>query len=229
MQPVRVGVVDQGTEWKTKQYLDALAELGAEATVLAWSAGRDAAADAARFDAIVLCGGDDIDARRFGEENHPSVGLVPPERDEYEIGIVRAAVARGVPVLGVCRGAQVMNVALGGTLEQHIPDIPGRAQHGDGVVHGVEVVAGTGLARIWGRTEPGTVNSFHHQAVGRVAPMLRVAARSPDGGVEAVESVSGPFCLGVQWHPERGGNDEPLGRGLFRALVDAAGIPGSRA
>jgi putative glutamine amidotransferase len=218
MPKIRVGVVDQGREEKLQPYLDALHAAGAEATVLRWQEPRDAAADAAAFDAIVLCGGDDVDARRWGEANHPSVVLVPAERDEYEIAIVRAAVDRDVPLLGVCRGSQIMNVALGGTLEQHIPDTPGRGKHDGGARHEIDVAPGTLLARFASR---GAVNSYHHQAVGRVAPGLRVSARSADGAVEAVEGP-GCFCLGVQWHPERDGNDAPLGRELFRALVQAA-------
>jgi putative glutamine amidotransferase len=218
MTKIRVGVVDQGKEEKLQPYLDALHAAGAEATVLRWQEPRDAAADAAAFDALVLCGGDDIDARRWGEANHPSVELVPAQRDEYEIAIVRAAVERGVPLLGVCRGSQIMNVALGGTLEQHIPDTPGRGKHDGGALHEIAVTPGTLLARFASR---GAVNSFHHQAVGRIAPNLRVCARSVDGAVEAVEGP-GAFCLGVQWHPERDGNAAPLGRELFRALVEAA-------
>lgn len=218
MTAIRVGVVDQGKEEKLAPYVKALSAAGADVTVLRWQERRDPVADAAGFDAIVLCGGDDVDARRWGEENHPKVGLVPPERDEYEIGIVREAVARGIPLLGVCRGSQVMNVALGGTLEQHVPDVPGRGAHGDGASHPMATVQGTLLA---GLGAGGIVNSYHHQAVGRLAPVLRVAARSPDGGVEAVEGP-GAFCVGVQWHPERAGNDEPFGSGLFHALVEAA-------
>jgi putative glutamine amidotransferase len=218
MTAIRVGVVDQGKEEKLAPYVAALVAAGAETTVLRWNEPRDPQADAAAFDAIVLCGGDDVDARRWGEENHPAVGLVPAVRDDYEIALVRAAVARGVPLLGVCRGSQVMNVALGGTLEQHVPDVPGRGPHGDGVRHAVETVPGTLLGGLGARA---VVNSYHHQAVGRLAAPLRVAARSPDGGVEAVEGP-GAFCLGVQWHPERDGNDEPFGKGLFRALVEAA-------
>lgn len=217
MTKVRVGVVDQGREEKLKLYVDALLAAGAEVEVLPWRTPRDAAADAAAFDAIVLCGGDDVDARRWGEANHPSVALVPRERDEYEIAMVRAAVERDVPLLGVCRGSQVMNVALGGTLEQHVPDVPGRGPHGGGVRHEITVAPGTLLAGLAARAN---VNSFHHQAVGRLAPGLRIAARSADGGVEAVEGPGG-FCVGVQWHPEREGNDPPFGPDLFRALVEA--------
>jgi putative glutamine amidotransferase len=220
MTRIRVGVVDQGKEEKLQPFLDILAAAGADVTVLKWQAPRDAAADAAAFDALVLCGGDDVDARRWGEANHATVQLVPAERDEYEIAFARTAVERGVPLLGVCRGSQIMNVALGGTLEQHVPDVPGRVAHGDGASHEVDVEPGSVLARL-APPKRRVVNSFHHQAVGKLAPTLRVAARSVDGVVEAVEGP-GAFCLGVQWHPEREGCDEPLGSALFRELVQAA-------
>jgi putative glutamine amidotransferase len=113
-----------------------------------------------------------------------------------------------------------MNVALGGTLEQHVPEIAGRGPHGEGVRHEVEIEPGTLLARLHA-SRRAVVNSWHHQAVGRLAAGLTVAARSPDGGIEAVEGPGG-FFVGVQWHPEREGNDPGLGRELFGALVEAA-------
>ena len=146
---------------------------------------------------------------------------VPPARDAYEIPFTRTAVAAGVPLLGVCRGGQVLNVALGGSLEQHVPDIPGRGPHEEGAVHDIEIAPRSVLSSIAeaaGVPLRVPVNSYHHQAVGRLAHGLRVTARSADGGVEAVESAA-PFCLGVQWHPERPGNTEPFGQGLFEAFV----------
>jgi putative glutamine amidotransferase len=220
MKTVRVGVVDQGRPETLRAYLDQVAAAGAETTLLRWQEPRDPDADAAAFDAILLCGGDDVDARRWGEENHGSVQLVPAARDEYEIALVRAAVRQGKPVLGVCRGSQVMNVALGGSLEQHVPAITGRHAHGGGVRHEIAIEPGTHLARLH-PSRCATVNSYHHQAVGRLAPGLVVAARAADGGVEAVERP-GAFCVGVQWHPEREGNDDGLGSALFRALVESA-------
>jgi len=225
MTRIRVGVVGPGKDEKLRPYLDRLAALGADVTVIDWNARRDAAADATSFDAVVLCGGDDVDAAHWGETNHPTVTLVPAARDRYEIAFAKAAMERDVPLLGVCRGSQVMNVALGGTLEQHVPEVAGRVPHGDGARHEIDVLPGTTLARL-GATR-GVVNSYHHQAVGRLAPRLRVAARSTDGVVEAVEGP-GAFCVGVQWHPEREGCDEPLARGLFEALVTAAELRRSR-
>jgi putative glutamine amidotransferase len=224
MQRIRVGVVDQGREEKLQPYLDAIGAAGADATVLRWTTPREAASDAAAFDALVLCGGDDVDARRWGEENHPTVQLVPPERDAYEIAFVQAAVAVGAPLLGVCRGGQILNVALGGTLVQHVPDLPAIGTHGEGARHEVAAEPGSILHRLAAGRRV-TVNSYHHQAVGRLAPSLRVAARSLDGLVEAVEGP-GRFCLGVQWHPERAGCDEPFDGNLFRELVAAAEMAG---
>lgn len=217
-----VGIVDQGREEKLRLYTDAVAATGARFEVIPWTS--DAARDATRFDALVLCGGDDVDARHFGEANHPTVETVPPIRDDYEIGLVRRARAAGTPLLGVCRGAQVMNVALGGSLIQHVPDVPGAGAHRGGTSHDVHLQPGTRLASIGGVAGAITVNSFHHQAVGRLATGLRVAARAADGIVEAVEATdpAGPFFVGVQWHPEREGNPEAYGRGLFAALVAAA-------
>ena len=217
----RIGVVDQGTE-KVRQYVEPLRKCGAEVEVLYWSGNRDPAADVGRFDALVLCGGDDIDARRFGEETHPKAVLDPPQRDEYEIELARLATAAAVPLLAVCRGAQVLNVALGGGVDQHIPDTPGRGEHADGAIHEIRIAEDSLLQRLNGSGgRRAKVNSFHHQAVGRPGPGVRVVARSPDGVAEAVEGP-GPFCLGIQWHPERDGNQAPMGLELFRALVRAA-------
>lgn len=220
----RIGVVHQGHEEKLEAYVRRCAAAGAETEVLLWDG--DPEADARRFDALVLCGGDDVDPARFGEERHPTVELANSRRDEYEIRIVREAVARGVPLLGVCRGGQVMNVALGGTLVQHVPDLPGALPHKGGTRHEVDLVEGT-LLRALAARPSASVNSYHHQAAGRVAPPLRVSARSRDGVVEALEGdPARPFLVGVQWHPEREGNDEPLAQGLFDALVQAAGKRG---
>jgi gamma-glutamyl-gamma-aminobutyrate hydrolase PuuD len=216
MEPtVLVGIVDQGREEKLRPYVECVEAAGAAYEVVPWTS--DAARDAARFDALVLCGGDDVDSRRWGEPLHPTVELVPAVRDEYEISLVLAARERGTPLLGVCRGHQVVNVALGGTLVQHVPDVPGTVPHSKGASHEVRLEPGTLVARL-----AAALNSFHHQAVGRLAPGLRVTARSADGIVEGIELPSASFLVGVQWHPEREGNPEPLGRGLFAALVRAA-------
>jgi putative glutamine amidotransferase len=166
-------------------------------------------------DGVVLSGGADVDPALYGEERHPQVTDVDRPRDLFEIAVARTAAARGRPLLGICRGVQVMNVALEGTLVQHRPEH--RSDVHD--AHPVDVEPGTRLSEVLGRASL-PVNSHHHQAIDRCAARLRVSARAPDGTVEAAEAGDHPFFVGVQWHPERR-DDEPTRR-LFRAFVEAA-------
>ncbi len=217
---VHVGVVDQGFG-KTGDYVDPLRAAGAGVTVLRWQDRRDGAADATSFDALVLCGGDDPAGSLFGQGDHPAITRDHDDRDAYEMALCRAAAAARVPLLGVCRGLQMLNVALGGDLDQHLPDVRGRADHTAGARHSLRLAEGSLIARLAGATPTPSVNSHHHQAVGRVADRLRASAWSEDGCVEAVEGP-GPFCLGVQWHPEKDGNAPGLDLSLFAELVAAA-------
>jgi putative glutamine amidotransferase len=166
-------------------------------------------------DGVLLSGGADVDPGLYGADRHPEVKEVDRPRDDFEIALAREADAAGRPLLGICRGVQVMNVALGGTLVQHEPSHKVEAED----AHPVDVTAGTRLGRIVGATGF-SVNSHHHQAIDRCAATLRVVARAPDGTVEAAESERHPFLVGVQWHPERL-SDEPTRR-LFAAFVEAA-------
>ncbi|MBE3596486.1 MAG: gamma-glutamyl-gamma-aminobutyrate hydrolase family protein [Hydrogenibacillus sp.] len=183
----------------------------------------------ARIDGLMLTGGDDIDPWYFGEAPHPALGEVTPERDAFEVAAVHLAVARGMPLLGICRGAQVINVALGGDLYQDLTAQYGRLliQHQqraprDHPAHAVRLVAGSRLQAIVGRSAL-RVNSFHHQAVRRVAPGWVASAHSEDGVVEAIERVEGGFGIGVQWHAEAlaAAGDVPSQK-LFRAFVESA-------
>ncbi|MFO0933639.1 MAG: gamma-glutamyl-gamma-aminobutyrate hydrolase family protein [Planctomycetota bacterium] len=174
-------------------------------------------------DGLLLIGGDDVDPAAYGATPHPDLGPVDVERDRFEIALTRAAAARDVPTLGVCRGLQVMNVALGGTLLQHLPaEVPDVLVHGGryDVCHDLAVVPGSRLARVLGvaRTE---VNSHHHQAVAMAAPSLVVTGTSSDGVVEAAEDASRRLFLGVQWHPERMEGADSTRR-LFATLVEEA-------
>jgi putative glutamine amidotransferase len=174
-------------------------------------------------DGVLLVGGDDVDPALYGAVPHPRLGPVHRPRDLFEIEVVRQAAAGGVPTLGVCRGVQVMNVALGGTLHQHLPEtVPTTLPHGGRFdeAHPVDVVPASRLAAILGRG-PLSVNSHHHQSIERVAPGLAVTATAPDGVVEAAESPGPAFLLGVQWHPERLGSTDATRR-LFAAFVAAA-------
>ncbi len=216
-----MGVVDQGTE-KVQHYVACVERAGGCAAIIGWTNGCDPEHDAVAYDALVLCGGDDIAGRHFGQPDHPSIVREDERRELYELELCRRLLEVGVPLLAVCRGVQVLNVAAGGDIDQHLPEVPGRADHTGGVRHALRLAVDSRLARLAaGREQPPAVNSFHHQAVGRVASFLRATAWTDDGAVEAIEGP-GPFCVGVQWHPERDGNDAPLGQGLFDALVAAA-------
>jgi putative glutamine amidotransferase len=168
----------------------------------------------ARLDGICLSGGPDLDPEAYGaRERHAELGPTEPSLDAFELALARAALARGMPLLGICRGAQALNVACGGTLHQHLPGHR-QCEPGCRVTHEVEVLASTRLAALLG-AGPLAVNSFHHQAVDRVGDGLRVAARAADGTIEAVEGAG--FTVGVQWHAEALADNR-----LFEALVSAS-------
>jgi putative glutamine amidotransferase len=157
-----------------------------------------------RLDGLLLTGGGDVDPHRYGATPSPQCGGIDEERDACEISLVRQGVDAGLPILAVCRGCQVLNVALGGTLTQHLPDVTDLEhlvpEPRSATVHHVEVEGGSQLARIVGSPRFG-VNSIHHQAVEHAAPELAVVGRADDGVIEAIEHPSLPV-LGVQWHPE---------------------------
>ena len=172
------------------------------------------------LDGVLFSGGSDIDPSAYGQDAHPETNGTRPERDRGELALLRAALDRDLPVLAVCRGSQVLNVARGGDLVQHLPEVVGdeKHKHTPGVFadHEVEVEAGTRLGSLLGERTP--VKSHHHQGFGRVGDGLVEAAWAEDGTLEAVEDPSKRFALGVLWHPEEGED-----AALFRALVDEAG------
>jgi putative glutamine amidotransferase len=175
-----------------------------------------------RLDALVLGGGADIDPESQGVEAHPETVGSNPDRDRFEIALARGALERGVPLLGICRGMEVLNVACGGTLDQHIPDRLGHQIHrpipGSWAEHDVRLEPGSLAARAAG-TEQLTVKSHHHQGVDRVADDLRPTAwATDDESVEAIESSDGAFALGVLWHPE----EDPEDR-VIPALIERVG------
>ena len=182
-----------------------------------------------RLDGILFTGGGDISLDYFNGEDHPAIGNVDTRRDELELDLARQAVQDRKAFLGICRGFQVINVALGGTLYTHLPDqMPGARKHDYDsylqrtyLAHDVKVEAGTRLADILAETDL-KVNSLHHQGARDVAVELKASAYAPDGLVEAVELPGYPFALAVQWHPEWL-TDQPATRRLFRAFVEAAG------
>jgi putative glutamine amidotransferase len=207
-------------------YLKAVYRAGGQPVVLPPLGEGDLAGLLDRLDGVCLSGGPDLDPAAYGEPRHPLLGELEPELDAFELALARAADARAIPLLGICRGAQALNVARGGTLHQHVPDVVGAAvghrqtEPGRVTTHAVSVDRRTRLAAITGAGEL-AVNSFHHQAVDRPGRGLRVVAHAPDGLIEAVEDEGRPLCLGVQWHAE-GLVDRPEQLRLFEALVDAA-------
>jgi putative glutamine amidotransferase len=191
-----------------------------------------ASAAAAIMDSVsglVLTGGEDVDPARYGEKRHEKVRYVNAARDTTEAALIEEAKARGKPVLAICRGIQILNVALGGTLVQDIPSqCDTRIAHDedsprDTRSHEISVEPGSLIARAVG-TEHLTVNSFHHQSVKRVADGMRVTARSPDGIIEGLESTGDWWVMAVQWHPEEmTDSPEPWDRGLFKAFAQQLG------
>lgn len=182
---------------------------------------------------LLLAGGGDLHPERYGQEDSGAVADVDPERDEAELLLARWAMEDGLPILGICRGAQVLNVALGGDLVQDIPaQVPGALVHSPGprqarhlAQHRVDLALDSRLAAILGQGRPRAqveVNSFHHQSAGRPAPSLRVVAQAPDGVIEGLECPDRPFVLGVQWHPEEMASTQAAHQALFAAFVAAS-------
>jgi putative glutamine amidotransferase len=171
-----------------------------------------------RLDGVVLAGGPDVDPTHYGAEPDPHTGMPRTERDAAELAVLERALELGRPVLAVCRGLQVLNVALGGTLVQHLPDAVGHTGHNPrpGVFGRTDIAldGGSHVAAALGATV--IAQCHHHQAIDRLADGLTVTGRAPDGTVEAVELAGHPFVVGVQWHPEQ---DDPR---IFAALVAAA-------
>jgi putative glutamine amidotransferase len=220
----RWGVWDVEAVVLPRRYADRVAQAGAIPVLLPPTAGIEEALP--RLDALVLSGGGDIDPARYGAEPGPHITSVHAERDAAEFALLETALARGLPVLGICRGLQLINVALGGTLHQHLPDVVGTHEHapkpGAFAGHEVTIARGSRLAAIVGAAGPGqpvTVPTHHHQGVDRLGAGLTALAWTADGTIEAVELDPGqsPFVLAVQWHPEAGQD-----LSLFRALAAAA-------
>jgi putative glutamine amidotransferase len=181
-----------------------------------------------RLQGLILTGGPDIDTEIFGGEPHPKVYGIDRQRDDLEIALAQMAYTTGLPVMGICRGFQVMNVAMGGKLLTHIKDqLPGALDHSrqpgrssDWLAHPVKIEKNSSLEKIVGSSQP-QVNSMHHQGVLQAPAGLRALAYAPDGIVESVEMTGHPFALGIQWHPECL-QEYPNMQNLFRALVQAA-------
>jgi putative glutamine amidotransferase len=184
----------------------------------------EADATVAVLDGVVIAGGGDIDPATYGVARHPRTGVSTPDRDAWELAIADVAIRTDVPLLGICRGMQVLNVACGGTLHQHIPDLVGHEAHSGSEegygMHQVRVISGTTVQSILPGGEYFEVRTHHHQAIDRLGDGLITVGWADDGIIEAVEAATpGGFLLGVQWHPEQGDDVR-----LFTALVAAAEV-----
>jgi putative glutamine amidotransferase len=211
-------------------YLDALRRAGARTAIVAPGEVSEPDEVLAPFDGLLLVGGGDVDPTRYGIELGAHDYGVDAERDAFEIALLPAAEQAGIPTLCICRGAQVLNVAYGGTLQQHLPDVDGLLQHGvplddTTATHDVEPVEGTRLAAAIETPSVLRCSSHHHQGIAVVGDGLTVAGRSSDGLVEAIErdTTEGTWVLGVQWHPEETADTDPTQQALFDTLVRLAG------
>lgn len=213
--------------WMLPGYMQGLEACGALPLVLPLTTDEGVLADALRLcDGLLLTGGHDIDPALYGQAPLPQCGVLCPARDKMEVYLLRAALAADKPVLGICRGIQLLNAVLGGTLYQDLPtQHPSDVTHVmtppyDRAVHTVEILPGTLLADLFGAGAL-AVNSYHHQAVDKAAPGLQVMAQAPDGLVEAVRLPGKAFVVAVQWHPEFSYKNDACSKALLQAFVDA--------
>jgi putative glutamine amidotransferase len=216
---------------RVDDYVASIEQAGARARVLEVSESPRKVLD--EIDGVLLTGGGDVDPVLYGEDRDPTVEDAEPGRDEFEIDLVRRAMSADVPVLGICRGSQVLNVAAGGSLVQDIPSaVRSDLAHTlrepkHAIAHAISITPGSHLQQALGPTIDAAntcrVNSRHHQSVGRLGQGLVTSAVADDGVIEGIERADASFCLGVQWHPEnfwQTGEFSPL----FAAFVDAARV-----
>ncbi|MYR05161.1 gamma-glutamyl-gamma-aminobutyrate hydrolase family protein [Gordonia sp. SID5947] len=228
LEQAQTGVWDVSASFLPRVYFDGVARAGGVATLLPPQSATERVAErvVAGVDALVLTGGKDLDPNSYGQQRHRSTDVPRVDRDAWEFALLGAALHAGAPVLGICRGAQVLNVAFGGTLHQHLPDVLGHSRHQAGnavfTTTQVAITPGTRLASLMG--ESASAECYHHQAIDRVGDGLVVSARDDEGVIEAVERSGEPFVLAVQWHPEERLDDLRL----FAAVVDAARVRASR-
>jgi putative glutamine amidotransferase len=221
LEQAQTGVWDVQASFLPKVYFEAVNKAGGIAVLLPPQPVDAAIARRVLtgLDGLIITGGKDVDPARYGQERHPETDEPRRDRDAWEDALITAAIEMELPFLGICRGAQLLNVALGGTLVQHLPDVIGSTRYNLGAGEFAEnevTVEGSKLAAMIGESVVG--KSYHHQAIDRVGAGLVVTARSDDGTIQAVELPSVPFGVAVQWHPEQDESDIRL----FEGLVDAA-------
>ena len=221
VEPARWGVWDVPAALLPHAYVEAVAAAGGLPVLVPPHGAAEPERLLDRLDALVLAGGADIDPATYDESMHPATAGVRADRDASELPLARAAMAREMPVLGICRGAQILNVARGGSLVQHLPDVVGHENHrpGTGVygVHKVRTAEGSRIASAMGVSA--IVRSYHHQGIGIVGERLVPTAWADDDTVEGLEDPSLSFAVGALWHPEASADHR-----LFAALVNAATV-----
>ena len=199
------------------EYIEGVERAGGEWVFIPYCLTRSALSALARsLDGVIFSGGPDVDPAFYGMEREPECGEPIAIRDDMELRLMDLAVERDLPILGICRGAQLINVALGGTLKQHVP---GHRQDKNNVFwHEVAIAPGTMLRALAGADSLMT-DSYHHQCVWEPAPSVTVSARAPDGEIEAFESPSGPYIMAVQWHPEMTLDADEVSMKFFYELI----------
>ena len=224
---------DEDSHSLPRAYMRALRNSGAIPVMLSYDMEGEALESCLdRLDGVLLAGGNDVDPFLYGEAGVQALDEVNPPRDAFETRLIQAAAKRGMPILGICRGIQILNVALGGSLWQDLPSqfrtadgnppiLHSQTARGYHRTHTVNAVEGTKLHAIE-KALSFRVNSFHHEAVKKPAPGMRIGAYSEDGVIEAIEHESLPFCMGVQWHPELYFDRDATSTVLFNAFVNAA-------
>ncbi|WP_404445468.1 gamma-glutamyl-gamma-aminobutyrate hydrolase family protein [Microbacterium marinum] len=223
LEQAKQGVWDVRASFLPQQYFDSVTASGGVAVLLPPQPSPEAAASAVLdgLDGLILTGGLDVQPELYGAPRHPLTDPARADRDAWELALLAGARERGIPVFGICRGLQLINVAYGGTLHQHLPEALGTERYriGGGVFaeNTVEVDADTKLAGLLG-AGPFGIHSYHHQGVDRVGDGLVVTARTDDGLVQAFEAPGDDYLVAVQWHPEENSAD----RRLFLGLVAAA-------
>lgn len=227
LQQAQTGIWDVRASYLPAIYIEGVTKAGGIATLLAPQPVDEAIIERVLrgLDGLVITGGRDVDPAAYGHSAHPATDEPARDRDDWELALLRGALARRLPILGICRGAQVLNVALGGTLHQHLPDVIGHSGHQAGnavfTTSQITTVPGTRVNALVG---PETqAQCYHHQAVDRVGDGLIVSARDgADGVIEAVEMPGDYFVLAVQWHPEERLDDLRLFAGIVEAATDYA-------
>lgn len=231
LEQAQTGVWDVPASFLPQVYFDAVTNAGGIAILLPPQPVDDeiAARVLEGLDGLIVTGGKDVDPARYGQERLLTTDEPRPDRDDWETVLLTKAIETGLPFLGICRGLQVLNVALGGTLHQHLPDVVGSERYslGGGVFADNEVFVepSTRVSGLLGEGETIVGKSYHHQAIDELGSNLYVSARSDDGTVQAVEVEGVPFGIGVQWHPEHTPGDLRLFAGLIEAAREYRAVP----